>query len=179
MLTESLALWGLYFSDLCVISLTEEISRRSPMKLIHKLGKWTGWLSIVTLIHFLWTFESLTFLIHILLICEVEMKNLFSGLYLLIFWSLCPIDTYFASNTSLLEKEMATHSSVLSWRIPGTEVPGGLPSMGSNRVGRDWRDLAAAAAATLHYIYLFTFFSSPLPKYHLLEEKYQLCNCNI
>ena len=36
-----------------------------------------------------------------------------------------------------LEKEMATHSSVLAWRIPGTAEPGGLPSMGSNRVGHD------------------------------------------
>ena len=41
---------------------------------------------------------------------------------------------------------MATHSSVLAWRIPGTGEPGGLPSMGSHRVGHDWRDLAAAAA---------------------------------
>ena len=45
-----------------------------------------------------------------------------------------------------LEKEMATHSSTLAWRIPGTEEPGGLPSMGSHRVGHDWRDLAATAA---------------------------------
>ena len=36
-----------------------------------------------------------------------------------------------------LEKEMATHSSVLAWRIPGTEEPGGLPSMGSHRLGHD------------------------------------------
>ena len=36
-----------------------------------------------------------------------------------------------------LEKEMATHSSVLAWRIPGTEESGGLPSMGSHRVGHD------------------------------------------
>ena len=36
-----------------------------------------------------------------------------------------------------LEKEMATHSSVLAWRIPGTGVPGGLPSMGLHRVGHD------------------------------------------
>ena len=55
---------------------------------------------------------------------------------------------------------MATHSSVLAWRIPGTGEPGGLPSMGSRRVGHDWSDLAAAAAAlpydTQHYdlIYL-------------------------
>ena len=40
-----------------------------------------------------------------------------------------------------LEKEMATHSSVLAWRIPGTGEPGGLPSMGSHRVGHDWSDL--------------------------------------
>ena len=46
-----------------------------------------------------------------------------------------------------LEKEMATHSSVLAWRIPGTVEPGGLPSMGSHRVGHDWSDLAAAAVA--------------------------------
>ena len=44
----------------------------------------------------------------------------------------------------LLGKEMATHSSVLAWRIPGTGEPGGLPSMGSHRVGNDWSDLAAA-----------------------------------
>ena len=42
-------------------------------------------------------------------------------------------------------KEMATHSSVLAWRIPGTGEPGGLPSMGSHRVGHDWSNLAAAA----------------------------------
>ena len=42
---------------------------------------------------------------------------------------------------------MATHSSVLAWRIPWTEKPGGLQSMGSHRVGHDWSDLAAAAAA--------------------------------
>ena len=41
---------------------------------------------------------------------------------------------------------MATHSSVLAWRIPGTGEPGWLPSMGSHRVGHDWSDLAAAAA---------------------------------
>ena len=49
-----------------------------------------------------------------------------------------------------LEKEMATHSSVLAWRIPGTTEPGGLPSMGSHRVGHDWSDLAAAACPCTH-----------------------------
>ena len=41
-----------------------------------------------------------------------------------------------------LEKETATHSSVLAWRIPGTGEPGGLPSIGSHRVGHDLSDLA-------------------------------------
>ena len=50
-----------------------------------------------------------------------------------------------------LEKEMATHSSVLVWRIPRTGEPGGLPSMGSHRVGHNWSDLAAAAASYCLY----------------------------
>ena len=41
---------------------------------------------------------------------------------------------------------MATHSSILAWRIPGTEEPGGLPSVGLHKVRHDWSDLAAAAA---------------------------------
>ena len=45
---------------------------------------------------------------------------------------------------------MATHSSILAWRKPGTEEPGGLLSMGSHRVGHDWSDLAAAAAAAVY-----------------------------
>ena len=45
-----------------------------------------------------------------------------------------------------MDKEMATHSSVLAWRIPGKVEPGGLPSMGSHRVGHDWSNFAAAAA---------------------------------
>ena len=45
-----------------------------------------------------------------------------------------------------LEKEMATHSSLLAWRIPGTGEPDGLPSLESHRVGHDWSDSAAAAA---------------------------------
>ena len=56
-------------------------------------------------------------------------------------------DFTFTFHFHALEKEMATHSSVLAWRIPGTGKPGGLPSMGSHRVGHDWSDLAAAAAA--------------------------------
>ena len=48
-----------------------------------------------------------------------------------------------------LEKEMATHSSVLAWRIPGTREPGGLPSMGLHRVRHDWSNLAAAGTVAL------------------------------
>ena len=55
-------------------------------------------------------------------------------------------DFTFTFHFHALEKEMATHSSVLAWRIPGMAEPGGLPSMGSHRVGHDWSDLAAAAA---------------------------------
>ena len=43
----------------------------------------------------------------------------------------------FTFHFQALEKEMATHSRVLAWKIPGTEEPGGLPSMGSRRVGHD------------------------------------------
>ena len=46
-------------------------------------------------------------------------------------------DFTFTFHSHALEKEMATHSSVLAWRIPGTEEPGGLPSMGSHRVGHN------------------------------------------
>ena len=53
----------------------------------------------------------------------------------------------FTFHFHVLEKEMATHSSVLAWRIPGMAEPGELPFMGSHRVGHDGSDLAAAAAA--------------------------------
>ena len=46
-------------------------------------------------------------------------------------------DVTFTFHFPALEKEMATHSIVLAWRIPGTGEPGGLPSMGSHRVGHD------------------------------------------
>ena len=56
-------------------------------------------------------------------------------------------DFTFTFHFHVLEEEMATHSSVLAWRIPWTGEPGGLPSMGSHRVGHGWGDLAAVAAA--------------------------------
>ena len=53
-------------------------------------------------------------------------------------------------------KEMATHSSVLAWRIPGTE-PGGLPSIGLHRVRHDWSDLAADILGQFPHVALLNF----------------------
>ena len=76
-----------------------------------------------------------------------------------------------------LEKEMATHSSILAWKIPGTEEPGGLLSMGSHRVGHDCTDLAAAVyksasakvmgSSTIHQ----DTFKEPCPPVHPVITK--------
>ena len=70
----------------------------------------------------------------------------------------------------LLEKGMATHSSVLAWRIPGTGEPGGLPSMGSHK-----SDLAAAAAAVDYITSLSYNTGYRLPKW--LSSKESACQC--
>ena len=67
-----------------------------------------------------------------------------------------------------MEKETATHSSVLAWRILGTGEPGGLPSMGSHRVGHDWSDLAAVVT---YYIFYLSFFDQFLLKFFLLMAR--------
>ena len=59
-------------------------------------------------------------------------------------------DFTFTFHFHALEKELATHSSVLAWRNPGTGEPGGLLSMGLHRVGHDWSNLAAAVAWLIH-----------------------------
>ena len=64
-------------------------------------------------------------------------------------------DFIFTFHFHALEEEMATHSSVLAWRIPGTGEPRELLFMGSHRVGHDWSDLAAAAAAAAAYVACF------------------------
>ena len=69
-----------------------------------------------------------------------------------------------------LEKEMATHSSVLAWRIPGMGEPGGLPSMGSHRVGHDWSDLAAAVLSSKSYLLIKQQF---LKKERLLVDVFK------
>ena len=66
-----------------------------------------------------------------------------------------------------LEKEMATHPTVLAWRIPGTGEPGGLPSMGSHRVGHDWSDLAAAG----FLIWVLFLFRVSISFFHAHEKE--------
>ena len=75
-----------------------------------------------------------------------------------------------------LEKEMATHPSVLAWRIPGTGEPGGLPSMGSHRVRHDWSDLAAAAARFRRLPPPSLYFHSLLPTTLPLLSEVSLLN---
>ena len=67
-------------------------------------------------------------------------------------------DFTFTFHFPALEKEMATHSIVLAWRIPGTGEPGGLPFMGSHRVGHDWSDLAASLSTNFHLFFSFFLF---------------------
>ena len=85
-------------------------------------------------------------------------------------------DFTFTFHFHALVKEMATHSSVLAWRIPGTGEPGGLPSMGSHRVGHDQSDLAA---------YIVSFFCDLLLLINNLHnfkdfiDLYQSCSLQI
>ena len=62
-------------------------------------------------------------------------------------------DFTFTLHFHALEKEMATHSNVLAWRMPGTEEPRGLPYMGSHRVGHDLSDLAEACDYHIQFLY--------------------------
>ena len=82
-------------------------------------------------------------------------------------------DLTFTFHFHALEKEVATHSSVLSWRIPETGEPVGLPSMGSHRVGHDWSDLAAAAAGLDNaYMYWWELISEPrLPRQMIITSR--------
>ena len=80
-------------------------------------------------------------------------------------------DFTFTFHFHALEKEMATHSSVLAWRIPGTGEPGGLSSMRSHRVGHDWSDLAAAAAPSE----IVSLFFQPSGR---LNNESQRCSCS-
>ena len=74
---------------------------------------------------------------------EIEVEEILQVVISWVFPNIQLTDFTFTFLFHALEKEMATHSSVLAWRIPGTAEPSGLPSMGSHRVGHDWHDLAA------------------------------------
>ena len=84
-----------------------------------------------------------------------------------------------------LEKEMATHSSVLAWRIPGTGEPGGLPSMGSHIAGHNWSDLAAADTFFPDFLRLLLLYNiaiiAKLPKQNIAISntlRFRFCDLN-
>ena len=85
---------------------------------------------------------------------ETTLENLVLQEFLLEFSLVIFVRGYtciiFTFHFHALEKEMAAHSNVLAWRIPGMGEPGGLLSVGSHRVGHNWSNLAAAAAAYMH-----------------------------
>ena len=83
-------------------------------------------------------------------------------------------DFTFTFHFHALEKEMATHSSVLAWRIPGTGEPGGLPSMGLHRVRHDWSDLAAVSQSKLKCTSMTTFKALFLIVYYLRTHPHPL-----
>ena len=76
-----------------------------------------------------------------------------------------------------LEKEMATRSSVLAWRIPVTAEPGGLLSMGPHRVRHDWSDLAAAASSiALEVLEVATYLDHSKDRFSLSSNSLMLKN---
>ena len=92
-------------------------------------------------------------------------------------------DFTFSFHLHALEKEMATHSSVLAWRIPGMGEPAGLSSMGSHRVRHDSSDLAAAAAtedeASTSKVAPFIFLSSSLLSLSFHTMSYSLVSLRV
>ena len=116
-------------------------------------GESQGWGSLVGC-HGLWAAQSWTQLKRLSSssssICLLQYNFQWSHTPKLTYWNtyyykLLFICITFRALCVHMEKEMATHSSVLAWRIPGTGEPGGLPSTGSHRVGHDWSDLVVVA----------------------------------
>ena len=88
-------------------------------------------------------------------------------------------DFTFTFHFHALEKEMATHSRVIAWRIQGTGEPGGLLSMGLHRVGHDWSDLAAAAVQLVLTPMLIYHHENPrVLKHYAKCTLHVLCKCN-
>ena len=71
----------------------------------------------------------------------------------------------FTFHCHALEKEMATHASVIAWRIPGMGEPGGLPSVGSHRVGHDWSNLAASSMKLQFTDLVICYFIKTAPNF--------------
>ena len=92
---------------------------------------------------------SLSFTISQSLLKRMSIESVMLSNHLIHCCPLLFLPSIFPSTRVFSNKEMTTHSSILVWRIPGTEEPGGLPSMGLHRVGHDWSDLAAAAMSWL------------------------------
>ena len=86
-------------------------------------------------------------------------------------------DFPFTFHFHAVEKEMATHSSAIAWRIPGTGEPGGLPSMGSHRVGHDWSDLAEAAATPMEWFFSERDLAFHFTLHKALQVSGFLCLC--
>ena len=84
-------------------------------------------------------------------------------------------DFTFTFHFHTVEKAMATHSTVLAWRIPGMAEPGGLPSVGSHRVGHDWSDFAAAAAKWCLFSRLEPSLSTALSILFSPSVDYEVC----
>ena len=69
-----------------------------------------------------------------------------------------------------LEKDVATHSDIPAWRIPWTEEPGMLQSMGSQRIGHDWDDLAHMHRYAIHTQQLFKLFYDMIEKLSCIKQ---------
>ena len=96
-------------------------------------------------------YHSSVYSCHLFLVSSASLRSIpfLSFIEPIFAWNIPLVSVLFFKKSlvfPILEKEMATHSSVLAWRIPGKGEPGGLPSLGSHRIKHDWGDLAAAAA---------------------------------
>ena len=83
------------------------------------------------------------------------------------------VQVWFLGQEDPLEKEMAIHSSILAWRIPWSEEPGGLQSLGSQRVGHDWagvgwwKNQAISFSFFQYFVYLFTYLAALVSLHHM------------
>ena len=122
---------------------------------------WETWVLQFWEISLYCLFYYLFSLIHHIFLLEAEDWT-FGILSLILSLIYCCLFT-FTFHFHAVEKEMATHSSILAWRIPGTGEPGGMPSLRSYRVGHDWSDLAAAVSLFVHTWSFPQYYCQTLP----------------